>query len=206
MKFSELVVNTNYAIIPAWDYSSKDKKNANRVRRNQIAKAKLVSLDKYDYVVFRGDSPTDPSFKPAPQGSRSVGYLVESYDWVNASNPNPIYWLARPQDIVAEYAPLESRWAEEERIEEEKRKEYLAKQAEQELLQKQAQEYAERIVNSCNDALKSILGANASRIESQVSNRRDSEGNYRPVPSFHLDGRTMQLLIEKVLEAQDMVA
>jgi hypothetical protein len=54
--------------------------------------------------------------------------------------------------------------------------------------------------------LKSILGAHATKIESQVTRRRNSEGNYVPVPSFQLDGRTMQLLIEKVLEAQDMVA
>lgn len=206
MKFSELVVGTEYAIIPAWDYSSKDKKNPATVQRRNISKGKLVSLDKYEYIVFRGDSPSDPSFKPAPQGSRSVGYLVESHDWVTPNNPNPIYWVARPQDIVADYASLEVRWNEEERIEEERRKEYLAKQAEQELLQKQANEYAERIVNSCNDALRSILGSNASRIESNINNRRDNDGNYRPVATFHLDGRTMQLLIEKVLEAQDLVA
>lgn len=206
MKFSELNVGTEYAVIPAWDYSSKDKKNPATVQRRNVAKAKLISFDKYEYHVYRADSSTDSNFKPAPQGSRSVGYLVESYDWVNANNPNPIYWLARPQDIVAEYAPLEVRWAEAERIEEEKRKEYLAKQAEQERLQKQAQEYAERIVKSCEEALRSILGANASRVESHVTNRRDNDGNYNPVPVFQMDGRTMQLLIEKVLEAQDMVA
>lgn len=206
MKFSELVVGTEYAIIPAWDYSSKDKKNPATVQRRSVAKAKLISLDKYEYQVYRADSATDSNFKPAPAGSRSVGYLVESHDWVTPNNPNPLYWLARPQDIVADYASLEVRWNEQERIEEEKRKEYLAKQAEQELLQKQANEYAERIVNSCNDALRSILGSNASRIESHINNRRDYEGNYRPVATFQLDGRTMQLLIEKILEAQDMVA
>lgn len=206
MKFSELNIGTEYAVIPSWDYSSKDKKNVDTVRRNQVAKAKLVSLDKYEYVVFRGDSATDSNFKPAPQGSRTVGYLVESYDWTNGNNPNPIYWVARPQDIVTEYAPLEVRWAEAERIEEEKRKAYLLEKEERERLEKQAHQYAERIVNSCNESLRSLLGVNASRIESNISNRRDTNGNYMPVPTFTLDGRTMQLLIEKVLEAQDMVA
>ena len=206
MKFSDLVIGTEYAVIPSWDYSSKQKKDSSLVRRKDVAKAKLVSLDKYDYIVYRSDSPTDALYKPAPKGARSVGYLVESYDWVNQSNSNPVYWLARPQDIVTEYAPLETRWADEERIEEEKRKEYLAQRAQEELLEKQANEYAERIVASCNESLKSILGAHATKIESQVTRRRNSEGNYVPVPAFQLDGRTMQLLIEKILEAQDMVA
>ena len=206
MKFSELVVGKEYAIIPSWDYSSKEKKNENLVKRNQVAKAKLVSLDKYEYVVFRADSPSDPSFKPAPQGSRTVGYLVQSYDWSNSNSPEPIYWVTRPQDIVTEYAPLEVRWEQEERIEEEKRKAYLIEKEEREQLERQAHQYAERIMDSCTASLRSILGANASKIDAQVTNRRDSNGNYVPVASFHLDGRTMQLLIEKILEAQDMVA
>lgn len=206
MKFAELNVGTEYAVIPAWDYSSKEKKDASIVRRNQISKAKLVSFDKYEYVVYRSSTPDATEFKPAPQGSRSVGYLVESYDWSNSVPVTPVYWLARPQDIVAEYSTLEVRWAEQERIEAEQRKAEMERRAEQERLDKQMRDYADRIILSCTESLKDILGANASKIESGVNNRRDNNGHYVPVPYFQMDGRTMQILIEKVLEARDMVA
>jgi hypothetical protein len=208
MKFTELNVGTTYAVIPSWDYSSADKKNPSTVQRRSVAKAELISLDKYEYQVFRSETVDNPQFKPAPKGSRSVGYLVASSDWSNANNPDDkIYWLARPQDIVAEYTTLESRWAKEEAEEERIRKEHEARRAEEERIENEARAYAERIVTSCTEVLASILGDRIKNVQGSVSRKRDSvTGNYIPCAEFVVDGRTMQYLAEKILEAQDLVA
>ena len=207
MKFAELKVGTEYAVIPSWDYSSADKKNPDTVQRRSVAKAKLISLDKYEYIVFRSETEDSTNFKPAPKGSRAVGYLVASTDWADAHQPDKtIYWLARPQDIVADYSSLETRWANEEALEAKQKAEYEARRAEEERIEREAHAYAERIVTSCTEVLTSILGDRIKNVQGSVSRRRDSQGNYVPYPEFVIDGRTMQYLAEKILEAQDLVA
>jgi hypothetical protein len=214
MKFTELKVGTTYAVIPSWDYSSADKKNADKVQRRSVARAELLSLEKYEYQVFRSETKDNPNFKPAPKGSRAVGYLVASSDWskpnvtVNANHPDDkIYWLARPQDIVAEYSTLETRWANQEAEEERIRKEHEARRAEEERVENEARAYAERIVTSCTEVLTSILGDRIKNVQGSVSRKRDVvTGNYIPCAEFIIDGRTMQYLAEKILEAQDLVA
>jgi len=208
MKFTELKVGTTYAVIPSWDYSSADKKNADKVQRRSVAKAELVSLDKYQYEVFRSETVDSPNFKPAPKGSRAVGYLVSSTDWADANNPDKkIFWLARPQDIVAEYSTLESRWATEEAEEARKKAEFEARRVEEERIEREAHAYAERIVTSCTEVLTSILGDRIKNVRGEVTRKRDTTtGNYLPCAEFTIDGRTMQYLAEKILEAQDMVA
>lgn len=207
MKFAELKVNTTYAVIPSWDYSSADKKNPDTVQRRSVAKAELVSLEKYEYAVFRSETPDSANFKPAQKGARSVGYLVRSLDWADATSPDKyIYWLSRPQDIVAEYTTLESRWLQQEQEEKQREAERRAQQLEEERKEREAHEYAQRIVDSCSRVLQSILGERMKNVSASVSRRRDSSGNYVPHPEFILDGRTMQFLAEKILEAQDEVA
>ena len=207
MKFAELKAGTTYAVIPSWDYSSADKKNPDTVQRRSVAKAELVSLEKYEYQVFRSDVEDNPNFKPAPKGSRAVGYLVKSLDWAGNVPDHYVYWLARPQDIVAEYSTLESRWANEEAEEERRRKEHEARRAEEERIENEARAYAERIVTSCTEVLTSILGDRIKNVQGSVSRKRDSvTGNYIPCAEFVIDGRTMQYLAEKILEAQDLVA
>jgi hypothetical protein len=207
MKFTELKTGTEYAVIPSWDYSSADKKNALTVQRRSVSKATLISLDKYEYQVFRSETPDSPQFKPAPKGSRAVGYLVSSTDWADSNHPDKvIYWLARPQDIVAEYSSLESRWANEEAEEARREAEHKARRAEEERIEREAHQYAERILNSCTEVLTSILGDRMKNVHGSVSRKRDEKGNYVPFPEFTIDGRTMQYLAEKILEAQDLVA
>jgi hypothetical protein len=207
MKFTELKVGTTYAVIPSWDYSSADKKNPDTVQRRSIAKAELVSLDKYQYEVFRSDTVDNPQFKPAPKGSRAVGYLVRSLDWAGSVPDHYVYWLARPQDIVAEYTTLESRWAKEEAEEARQKAEYEARRAEEERIEREAHAYAERIVTSCTEVLTSILGDRIKNVRGEVTRKRDAvTGSYIPCAEFTIDGRTMQYLAEKILEAQDMVA
>lgn len=207
MKFTELTVGKTYAVIPSWDYSSADKKNADTVQRRSVAKAKLISLDKYQYEVFRSDTEDNAQFKPAPKGSRAVGYLVASNDWSGDVVDKYVYWLARPQDIVAEYSSLESRWATEEAEEARKKKEFEARRQEEERIEREAHAYAQRVLDSCTEVLVSILGDRIKNVQSNVSRKRDvTTGNYIPCAEFTIEGRTMQYLVEKILEAQDRVA
>lgn len=201
MKQADLKLGVKYAIIPAWDYSSADKKNPDKVTRGQVANAELVSLDKYDYKVFRFDSPNNPNFQPAPAGSRSIGFLVKSDQWGNT----PTYWIARPQDIIAEYATLDARWTVEERAFAESQAKERAQREALELKRRELQLKEQRTLDSLNESLRSILGDRASLVRSDIENRRNSEGNYLPVAEFVFTGRTLSILIEKVLEAKDLV-
>lgn len=205
MKFQDLTVGTTYAVIPSWDYSSQEKKDPNRVERRHVSKAELVSLEKYEYKVFRGDSPTDPNFKPAPKGSRSVGYLVKSMDWANQNNGLAIYWLARPQDIVADYASLENRWSAQEAEQARKEQEMRDRRAEEERREREIRDREERLLKSCMEALGAIIGSERIKsVKADLTNRRTDQG-YIPHASFTFDARTLQYLIEKVLEAKDLV-
>lgn len=205
MKSAELKLGTNYAVIPAWDYSSSDKKNPDRVQRNHVAKATLVSTAKYEYKVYRSDKQDDQQFQPANKGSRNVGYLVCSDDYLNSGQaPTTIFWLARPQDIVAEYATLEPKWAERERQELLERQKQEAEQKERERKEREAREYHERVANSLIASLKSIVGDRANNISVDQRSRRVGD-NYVGVSEITLDFKTMSILIEKVLEARDLV-
>jgi hypothetical protein len=205
MKSTDLKVGVEYAVIPAWDYSSSDKKNPDRVQRNHVAKAKLVSLDKYEYKVYRADSATNPNFAPANKGSRNIGYLVCSDDFANAGQTSStVFWLARPQDIVASYSDLEPKWAQKELDEKLLRERQEREQKERERKQREAREYTERVSASLIASLKSILGDRANNISIDTRNRR--VGNeYIEVAEMNVDLKTMGILIEKVLEAKDLV-
>jgi hypothetical protein len=206
MKFQELKLGVDYGVIPSWEYSSKDKKNPDTVVRRQVAKATLVSLDKYEYIVYRSGQADNSNFKPAPKGSRTVGYLVRSTDWADAGTTDAVYWLARPQDIIAPYADLEARWVVAEEAEKIRVAQELAERQEQERKEREATAREQRIVDSCIKALNSIIGQQLTEHVSAQVGRSFSHGVYQPNAEFRLDGRTMQILIEKVLEARDEVA
>ena len=205
MKSAELKIGTKYGVIPAWDYSSSDKKNPDRVQRNHVANATLVSTDKYEYKVYRSDKQDDAQFAPANKGSRNVGYLVCSDDYLNSGQAQSIiYWLARPQDIVAEYATLEPKWALREQQELLERQKQEAEQKERERKQREAREYHERVSASLMASLQTILGDRANHITVDQRNRRVGD-NYIEVSEMSIDLKTMSILIEKVLEAKDLV-
>jgi len=205
MKSAELKVGTKYGVIPAWDYSSSDKKNPDRVQRNHVANATLVSTDKYEYKVYRSDKQDDQAFAPANKGSRNVGYLVCSDDYkTNGQAQSTIYWLARPQDIVAEYATLEPKWVEREQQELLERQKHEAEQKERERKEKEAREYHERVSASLITSLKTIIGDRANHITVDQRSRRVGD-TYIQVSEMSIDLKTMSILIEKVLEAKDLV-
>ena len=203
MKFSDLIAGHDYAIIPSWQYSSRDKKDPDRVRKNDVVKANLVSLTKYEYRVFRSHQPDDSGFVKAKQGERAVGYLV-----VAKENNQDMYWLARPQDIVALWATLEPRWNEEQRQEEEERKKAEQEQLKREEERRIAQANKERMETSLRDTLTGILGNRVTpqTVQFDTNNIRHSDGNYKTVAVVQLELSLIESLIEKVLEAKDMVA
>lgn len=208
MKFADLVIGTEYGVIPSWEYSSRNKKDPTTVQRRNVAKAVLVSLDKYEYLVYRAEQGDNANFKLAPKGSRAVGYLVKSRDWASANEPDrEVFWIARPQDIIDEYVDLEARWVIQER--EEKRREEAERILREEAERKEREEHAkqQRIVDSCTKALVAFIGAEqvSKNVHTEV-NRRYVHGEYRTQATFQFNAVAMQLLIEKILQVQDEVA
>ena len=206
MKSNELKVGVEYAVIPAWDYSSQEKKDPEKVERRYVSKARLISNTKYEYKVYRSDTEDNPNFVLAPKGARSVGYLVASDDFFNSGQSNgTLYWLARPQDIVAEYSTLEPKWAQKELVEQQEREKKKREIEEHERKQREAQEYQQRVSQSILDSLRSIIGDRVKDIRFDTNNRRNANGDYLPVSEVTLDLKTMGILVEKVLEAKDLV-
>jgi len=206
MKSAELKVGIKYGVVPSWDYSSSDKKNPDKVQRRAVANAELVSLEKYEYKVYRSDNPDDAQFISAPKGSRSVGYIVKSSDWAGSGTQGDIYWVARAQDIVAEYATLETRWVKEESEEKLREAQWKAEREAKERQEKIEQENAQRSIDAVKESLRSIIGSRADKLDFEIRNRRQENGDYKLSGACTIDVRTLQSLIEKVLEARDMVA
>jgi len=206
MKSAELKIGIKYGVVPSWDYSSADKKNPDKVQRRAVANAELVSLEKYEYKVFRSDTPDDVQFTSAPKGSRSVGYIVKSSDWAGSGAQGDIYWVARAQDIVAEYATLETRWTAEEAEEKIREAKWKAEREAKELQEKIEQETAQRSIDAVKESHRSIIGSRADKLDFEIRNRRQENGEYKVSGACTIDVRTLQSLIEKVLEARDMVA
>jgi len=201
MKSADLQLGVEYAVIPCWEYSSASKKDLKSVRRRDVIKAVLVDLNKYEYQVYRSVDQSDPNFRLATAGSRWIGYVVEA---TNPTVPENTYSIARPQDILAPYADLEERWTEQEaeiaKLEAQQRKEAEERQRKE----REAYEYAERMKKSVIESLRSIIGAKADTVE--INSRNVYNGNERvPTAQITLDLKIMESLIEKVLEAKDMV-
>lgn len=206
MKSADLKERVRYGVIPSWDYSSADKKDPTKVQRRNVANAELVSLEKYEYKVYRSDNHLDSQFTPAPKGSRSVGYLVRSSDWAGNGSTGDIYWIARAQDIVAEYSTLETRWTTEEAEEKLREAQWKAEREAKEQQERLEREKAQRTIDAVKESLRSLIGNRVDKIDFDIRNRRLENGNYGQVASAQIDVRVLQSLIEKVLEAQDMVA
>jgi hypothetical protein len=205
MKSADLKIGIKYGVIPSWDYSSSDKKDPTKVQRRNVANAELISLEKYEYKVYRSDNPDDAQFTSAPKGSRSVGYLVKSSDWAGTTQGD-IYWIARAQDIVAEYATLETRWTTEEAEEKLREAQWKAEREAKEQQERLEREKAQRSIDAVKESLRSLIGDRVDKIDFDIRNRRSENGNYGQVASAQVDVRVLQSLVEKVLEARDMVA
>lgn len=164
MKLSELQIGTEYAVIPSWTYTSRNARDINTVRENDVVKATLLSKDKYDYEpsMRKGDS---NSFRKAQEGNRSIGVMVKAQD----SNGGDVYWTTRLADIIAPYSVLEPKWAQQKTDNE-------LKEAEERARRKRAEEIAEKARNQVKIARNSITTSSKELLGDKCSVEVDTEG------------------------------
>jgi hypothetical protein len=154
MKLSEIKLNGEYAIVPSWTYNNKSARDVNTVRENDVVKASIVSLDKYEYEPSqRKDS---PSFTKAQSGNRSVGIIVKATD----NNGKEYYWTSRLADVIAEWSVLEPKWNSVKDKEEKERQAKMEEQRKERELRNQVEAEVERSRNSIIATSKDLLGEN----------------------------------------------
>lgn len=154
MKLSELTIGTEYAVVPSWTYSNRSARDVDTVRENDVVKATLLSLDKYEYEPSNRKSDTG-SFVKAQAGNRSVGVLVKAID----NNGNDVYWTTRLADIIAPYAVLEPKWVALNSAQEAKEREMKEQQNKVQTHKIKVQAEIERSTGSIIQTSKELLGA-----------------------------------------------
>ena len=154
MKLSELTVGTEYAIVPSWTYSSKSARTVDTVRENDVVRATLLELTKYEYEPSNRKSDTG-SFVKAQQGNRSVGVLVKATD----TNGKDVYWTTRLADIIAPYAVLEPKWLQANSAEKERERIQKEQQEKVYAHKKKVSAEVERSTGSIIQTSKELLGA-----------------------------------------------
>jgi hypothetical protein len=154
MKLSEIKLNGVYAIVPSWTYNNQSARSPESVRENDVVKATVISLERYEYEPSnRKQSSAD--FKIAEKSNRSVGVLVQATD----SNGTDFYWTSRLVDVVAEWAVLEPKWnAKKNAEQEDQRKREEADRKAREIRSKVEEEVA-RSSSSVITSAKELLGA-----------------------------------------------
>jgi hypothetical protein len=154
MKLSELTIGTEYAIVPSWTYSSKSARTVDTVRENDVVRATLLELTKYEYEPSNRKSDTG-SFVKAQQGNRSVGVLVKATD----TNGKDVYWTTRLADIIAPYAVLEPKWLQANSAEKERERIQKEQQEKVYAHKKKVSAEVERSTGSIIQTSKELLGA-----------------------------------------------
>lgn len=154
MKLSELIVGTEYAVVPSWTYNNKSARDVDTVRENDVVRATLLELTKYEYeVAQRKSSATD--FTKAQAGNRSVGVLVRAIDNSGAE----IFWTSRLADVIAPYAILEPKWKALNSAQEAKEREQRELQNKVHAHRTKVQAEVERSTGSIIQTSKELLGA-----------------------------------------------
>ena len=154
MKLSELTVGTEYAVVPSWTYSNRSARDVDTVRENDVVRATLLELTKYEYEPSnRKDSAG--SFVKAQTGNRSVGVLVKATD----SNGKDVYWTTRLADIIAPYAVLEPKWLQANSAEKERERIQRELQEKVYAHKKKVSAEIERSTGSIIQTSKELLGA-----------------------------------------------
>jgi hypothetical protein len=154
MKLSELTVGTEYAVVPSWTYSNRSARDVDTVRENDVVRATLLELTKYEYEPSnRKDSAG--SFVKAQTGNRSVGVLVKATD----SNGKDVYWTTRLADIIAPYAVLEPKWSQANQAEKERERKQRELQEKVYAHKKKVSAEVERSTGSIIQTSKELLGA-----------------------------------------------
>ena len=157
MKLSEIKLNGDYAIVPSWTYNNKGSRDVSTVRENDVVKATVISLDKYEYEPSnRKQSSAD--FTKAQAGNRSVGILVKATD----NNNTDFYWTSRLADVVEEWSVLEPKWKAKQSAEDDERKKREEQANKEREIRKQVEEEVERSRNSVITTAKELLGVGTS--------------------------------------------
>jgi hypothetical protein len=153
MKLSELTIGTEYAIVPSWTYNSRSARDVDSVRENDVVRAELISMDKYEYEPSNRKDNAG-SFTKAQAGNRSVGVLVKALD----SNGKEIFWTSRLADIIAPYAVLEPKWKALNSAQEIKEREQQETRRKLEAHRAKVQAEVERSTGSIIQTSKELLG------------------------------------------------
>ena len=153
MKLSELTIGTEYAIVPSWTYNSRSARDVDSVRENDVVRAELISMDKYEYEPSNRKDNAG-SFTKAQAGNRSVGVLVKALD----SNGKEIFWTSRLADIIAPYAILEPKWKALNSQLEAKEREQQETRRKLEAHRAKVQAEVERSTGSIMQTSKELLG------------------------------------------------
>ena len=153
MKLSELTVGTEYAIVPSWTYNSRSARDVDSVRENDVVRATLIELTKYEYEPSNRKT-TATDFTKAQAGNRSVGVLVKAVD----SNGAEIFWTSRLADIIAPYAVLEPKWKALNSVQEQREREQKELQEKVYAHKRKVSAEIERSTNSIIQTSKELLG------------------------------------------------
>ena len=153
MKLSELSVGTEYAVVPSWTYNSRNARSVDTVRENDVVRATLIELTKYEYEPSNRKT-TATDFTQAQAGNRSVGVLVKAVD----NNGAEIFWTSRLSDIVAPYALLEPKWKAINSQQEAQEREQREQQNKVHAHRTKVQAEVERSTGSIIQTSKELLG------------------------------------------------
>jgi hypothetical protein len=154
VKLSELTIGTEYAVVPSWTYSNRSARDVDTVRENDVVRATLLELTKYEYEPSNRKSDSG-SFVKAQAGNRSVGVLVKATD----SNGKDVYWTTRLADIIAPYAVLEPKWSQANQAEKERERKQRELQEKVYAHKKKVSAEIERSTGSIIQTSKELLGA-----------------------------------------------
>ena len=154
MKLSELTIGTEYAVVPSWTYNNRSARDVDTVRENDVVRATLLELTKYEYEPSNRKADSG-SFVKAQAGNRSVGVLVKAVD----SNGKDVYWTTRLADIIAPYGLLEPKWKALNSAQEEKEREAKVQQEKVYAHKRKVSAEVERSTGSIIQTSKELLGA-----------------------------------------------
>ena len=152
MKLSELAVGKEYAVVPSWTYNNKSARDVDTVRENDVVKATLLELTKYEYEP--SNRKQAPTFTKADSSNRSVGVLVKATD----NSGTEYYWTSRLADIVAEWSALEPKWNAKKAEQDRQEREEQERREKEQRHQEQVRQEVERSRNSIADSARELLG------------------------------------------------
>jgi len=152
MKLSEIKVNGEYAIIPSWTYTNKSARSVDTVRENDVVKATVISVDKYDYEPSNRKS--TPDFNKAQAGNRSVGILVKAID----NSGSEVFWTSRLADVIAEWSELAPKWEAKKLVEDAEQRKREEKANQERDHRRKVDEEVNRSRNSVISSSKELLG------------------------------------------------